>query len=94
MDIRVEIKQVFDTDRPTKAFADVYIDNSVVIHSVRLYEKDGEKHITMPSEKWTNRNGEEKRRDVAHPISSSARKQIHDAVIGAYETYLLNGNNH
>ena len=94
MQIRAEIKQVLDGTKPTKAFADVVIDNSVVIHGVRMVEKDGSRYILMPYEKWTDKNGEEKRRDVAHPISSSARKQVQDAVIGAYDTCLMNGSDH
>ena len=84
MNIKAEIKQVLDGTRSTKAFADVIIDNAVVIHGVRLCEKDGSKYISMPYEKWTDKNGEEKRRDVAHPISSPARYEIQSAVIAAF----------
>lgn len=41
----------------------------------------------MPFEKWTDKNGEEKRRDVAHPISSIARSQIQTAVSEAFDAY-------
>ena len=91
MEIRAEIKQVLDGNKPTKAFADVVIDNSVVIHGVRLGENEKGRYIAMPRERWTGKDGQENSRDVAHPISSSARKQIQDAVSGAYDTFLLNG---
>ena len=94
MEIRVEITKVFCSDKPTKAFADVFIDNSFVIHGVRLYEKDGRRIILMPTKRWTDTSGERKWRDIAHPISSSARNQIKEAVCSAYEKHLLNGDNH
>ena len=94
MEIKAEIKQVMDGSKLTKAYADVLIDNSIVIHGIRVVEKEGSKHISMPSEKWTDKTGEEKRRDVVHPISSSARKQLQDAVFDAYEKHLLNGSDH
>lgn len=94
MDIRAEIKQVLDGTRNTKAFADVVIDNSVVIHGVRLCEKDGSRYISMPFEKWTDKNGEEKRRDVAHPISSMARSQIQTAVSEAFDAYTQTADTH
>lgn len=90
MEIRAEIKQVLDGNKPTKAFADVVIDNLVVIHGVRLGENEKGRYIAMPRERWTGKDGQENSRDVAHPISSSARKQIQDAVSGAYDTFLLN----
>lgn len=94
MDIRAEIKQVLDGTRNTTAFADVVIDNSVVIHGVRLCENDGSRYISMPFEKWTDKSGEEKRRDVAHPISSMARNQIQTAVSEAFDAYTQTADTH
>lgn len=85
MNISVTIKQVFSTDKPTKAFADVVIDNSVIIHGVRLVQKNENKYITMPQTSWKTLDGEVICRDVVHPISSSARKTIRQAVIDEYE---------
>ena len=44
----------------------------------------------MPFAKWTNKDGEEKTRDIVHPITSSARKQIESAVFAAYDSYSEN----
>ncbi len=90
MNIKVEIKKVIDDELPTKAFADVVIDDSVVIHGVRLIEKNGGRYIAMPVERWTNIQGERISRDVVHPISTSARKAIVDTAFGAYDTYRIN----
>lgn len=92
MNIKVEIKKVIDDELPTKAFADVVIDDSVVIHGVRLIEKNGGRYIAMPTASWTNIQGEKITRDVVHPISSSARKTIVDAAFGAYDTYKINNS--
>lgn len=91
MTIKVTITHlVKDANRPVKAFADVLIDNSVVIHSVGIIENEVGRHISMPHSTWTNKDGEKLSRDMVHPISSSARKEITDAVLGAYDTYKIN----
>lgn len=90
MNLKAEIKKVVNNELPVKAYADVIIDDSVVIHGVKLIDKNGKKFIAMPSKSWTNTQGEKISKDMVHPISSSARKEISDAVFGAYETYLIN----
>ena len=42
----------------------------------------------MPFSTSKDKDGNEIRRDVAHPISAEARKEIEDAVFAAYETAL------
>ena len=84
MEIKAEIKR-FITNKPTKAFADVVIDDAFVVHGIGVIEKDGDMFISMPRNTWKNKLGEEKSGDVCHPISSLARKQIQDAVVASYE---------
>ena len=85
MNIKVEIKKIFKGERPVKAFADVVIDGSMVSHGVAVIEKDSNKLVSMPYKKWKTGEGELRRSDIAHPITTETRKQISDAVLAAYE---------
>lgn len=48
MVIKTTIKKMFNSDKPLKAFADVEIDGSIVIHSVAVMETEKGRHISMP----------------------------------------------
>lgn len=87
MIIKAEIRKMFDGSKPLKAYADVIIDDSVVLHSIAVVENEKGRHITMPRAKWKNKDGEEKQSDIFHPINSSARQQIETAVFAAYDSY-------
>lgn len=88
MVIKTTIKKMFNSDKPLKAFADVEIDGSIVIHSVAVMETEKGTHISMPYTKWKNKDGEEKQHDVVHPITSSARRQIEESVLAAYDSHI------
>lgn len=90
MVIKATIKKMFNNSTSLKAFVDVEIDSSVVIHSVAVRESEKGLYVSMPYTKWKNKNGEDKQHDVVHPITSSARKQIEEAVLSAYEIHSRN----
>jgi len=85
MIIKAEIKKRINGDKAIKAIADVVIDNAVVIHGIGVVETERKRYITMPNSQWKDKDGEAKQRDVCHPISSAARKQIEDAVFEEYD---------
>ena len=95
MTLKATIKHlVKDADKPIKAFADVVIDDSVVIHGIGVVENEKGRHISMPHSMWTNKDGEKINRDIAHPISSSARNLMQTAVFEAYDNAVnANGDN-
>lgn len=90
MVIKATIKKMFNNSTSLKAFVDVEIDSSVVIHSVAVRESEKGLYVSMPYTKWKNKNGEDKQHDVVHPVTSSARKQIEEAVLSAYEIHSRN----
>ena len=94
MEINVKITQVFDGQRSVKAKADIFIDNFFVIHDALLCETANGRFVAMPFKTWTDRNGEEKKSDIAHPISSSARKELCTMVVNAYEAYMAGNRYH
>lgn len=63
-----------------KAIVSVTLDDSFVIHDVKVVEGHNGLFVAMPSRKTPD--GEF--RDIAHPITSSAREIIQTAVLNAY----------
>lgn len=88
MKYQVKIRKVFNTDKSIKALASVTIGNKMAIHGVRVVETDKGRFVSMPYSVSKDQDGNDIRRDVAHPISVEARKEIEDAVFAAYETAL------
>lgn len=74
MNIKVEIKKNLGTDKPVKAYANIVIDDAVVIHGVSVVENEKGRYMSMPMHTWKTKQGEDVTRPVCHPISSSARK--------------------
>ncbi|CCO08606.1 septation regulator SpoVG [Desulfotomaculum varum] len=64
-----------------KAIVSVTLDDAFVIHDVKVVEGQNGLFVAMPSRKTPD--GEF--RDIAHPINSSAREIIQNAVLQAYK---------
>jgi stage V sporulation protein G len=85
MDITdVRIRKV-NREGKMKAIVSVTFDNEFVVHDIKVIEGDKGLFIAMPSRKTLD--GEF--RDIAHPINSSVRQRIQDAVLEKYELALL-----
>lgn len=77
-DVRVRI--VTKDDAKLKAVASITIDDSFVVHDIKVINgKDG-LFISMPCRKTPE--GEFK--DIAHPINTETREQIKSAIMEAY----------
>lgn len=75
----VRVRKVL-TEGKMKAIVSVTLDDSFVIHDVKVVEGHNGLFVAMPSRKTPD--GEF--RDIAHPITSSARELIQTAVLQAY----------
>ncbi|MCL2767044.1 MAG: septation regulator SpoVG [Peptococcaceae bacterium] len=64
-----------------KAIVSVTLDDSFVIHDVKVVEGNNGLFVAMPSRKTPD--GEF--RDIAHPITSAARDMIQTAVLAVYK---------
>ncbi len=64
-----------------RSIVSVTLDDCFVIHDIKLIEGQNGLFIAMPSRKVA----EGKYRDIVHPINSSMRQQLQDAVLTAYE---------
>ena len=74
-------------DGTMKAVASITIDNEFVIHDIKVIEGEKGLFIAMPSRK----TAEGEYRDIAHPISQTARETIQTKILEAYENVLLSG---
>lgn len=77
-DIRV---RKVDRDGKMRGMASITIDDSFVVHDIKIIEGEKGMFIAMPSRKA--HDGEY--RDIAHPINSVTRERIQNAVLRAYE---------
>lgn len=93
MNIKVEIKKILGTDKPVKAYANIVIDDAVVIHGVSVVENEKGRYMSMPMHTWKTKQGEDVTRPVCHPISSSARKELEEVLFSAYEQELNKNKN-
>ena len=69
------------TDGRMRAIASITLDNEFVIHDIRVIDGNEGLFVAMPSK----RTPDGEFRDIAHPINSSARTKLQEAVLTAYE---------
>ena len=67
-----------------KAVVSVTFDDEIVIHDIKVIEKEDGCFIAMPSRKAAD--GEY--RDIAHPISAEARNKLQTSILKKYEEVL------
>ncbi|SRR5690606_3873851 len=76
----VRLRRV-QTDGRMRAIASITLDNEFVIHDIRVIDGNDGLFVAMPSK----RTPDGEFRDIAHPINSSARTKLQEAVLTAYE---------
>ena len=67
-----------------KAIVSVTIDNMLAVHDIKVVQGEERLFAAMPSRK--DENGIF--RDIVHPITAEARKQLENAVLDEYERQL------
>lgn len=77
-DVRV---RMVSKDSKMKAVVSVTFDNEFVVHDIKVIEGEKGLFIAMPSKK----SAEGEYRDIAHPISSTTRDMISNAILEAYD---------
>ncbi|WP_252505025.1 septation regulator SpoVG [Sporosarcina sp. Marseille-Q4943] len=75
----VRLRKV-ETDGRMRAIASITLDGEFVVHDIRVIEGNDGLFVAMPSK----RTPEGEFRDVAHPINTTARMKVQDAVLTAY----------
>lgn len=67
-------------DGKMKAVVSITFDDEFVIHDIKVIEGEKGLFIAMPSRK----TAEGEYRDIAHPISSTAREKIQEVILQGY----------
>ncbi|ANU15764.1 septation regulator SpoVG [Planococcus maritimus] len=75
----VRLRRV-QTDGRMRAIASITLDNEFVVHDIRVIDGNDGLFVAMPSK----RTPDGEFRDIAHPINSSARNKLQEAVLAAY----------
>lgn len=78
----VRVRRV-NTDGKMRAIATITFDNEFVVRDIRVIEGQNGLFVAMPS----RRTPDGEFRDVAHPITPSAREQIQSAILKEYFAY-------
>ncbi|WP_227939134.1 septation regulator SpoVG [Alkalihalobacillus deserti] len=76
----VRLRRV-NTEGRMRAIASITIDHEFVVHDIRVIDGNNGLFVAMPSK----RTPDGEFRDIAHPISSSTREKIQNAVLTEYE---------
>ena len=79
----IKIRRLFETG-PMKAIVSVTFDGQLAVHDIKVINARDKFFIVMPSRK----NPDGTYRDIVHPINSSFRATIEEAVVSAYEEAL------
>ncbi|MBQ6183305.1 MAG: SpoVG family protein [Clostridia bacterium] len=85
MNYSVKVRRVIENGKPLKATCSVTMDDQFTVHGVKVIQNEKGRFIAMPSEAYKDNDGNERFRDVCHPITSDARKAMEAAVFSAYE---------
>ena len=79
----IKIRRTFE-EGPLRAVVSITLDDALAIHDVKVVYAREHYFVVMPSHK----NADGSYRDIVHPIHSSLRAAMEEAIIGAYHAYL------
>ena len=79
----IKVRKLFE-DGPMKAIVSVTFDGQLALHDIKVINVRDKHFIVMPSRK----NPDGTFRDIVHPINSSFRVELENAVIEAYNEAL------
>lgn len=80
----VRIREVRHPNGKLRAVASITIDGCFVVHDIRIFDRDGELMVAMPSRK-TSEGGF---KDIAHPLNSETRELMQSEILRAYREFM------
>ncbi|MCL2044150.1 MAG: septation regulator SpoVG [Treponema sp.] len=75
----IKIRKAYENGK-LKAYVDITFDNCLVVHNIKIIQKDEELILAMPSRKTAK--GEYK--DIVHPINTQFREVLHNEIMRKY----------
>ena len=88
MNITDVIIRLVKQEGKLKAIASITIDDSFVVHDIKVINGDKGLFIAMPSRK----TGEGEFRDVAHPINQETRSHLQELILAKYNEAVFSGD--
>lgn len=79
----IRIRKLYDEAR-LKALVSVTIDGDLAVHDIKIIEGPERLFVAMPS----RRDETGTFRDIAHPITSTARQTLEEAILTHYHEYI------
>lgn len=79
----IRIRKIYSESR-LRALVSITVDHDLAVHDIKIIEGPERLFVAMPSRKDENGTF----RDISHPITPQARKQLEDAVLQAYQQYI------
>lgn len=79
----IRIRKLYNEAR-LKALVSVTIDGDLAVHDIKIIEGPERLFVAMPS----RRDETGTFRDIAHPITSEARRTLEDAILTHYAEYI------
>ena len=79
----IRIRKTY-TENRLRALVSITVDYDLAVHDIKVIEGPERLFVAMPSRKDENGSF----RDIAHPITTAARRQLEDAILSAYQEHL------
>ena len=79
----IKIRRTYQESR-LRALVSLTIDGEFAIHDIKVIEGPQRVFVAMPS----RRDDQGTFRDICHPITATARKQLEDSVLEAYGEFV------
>lgn len=87
--VSAKINRLVDKpDSPVKAFASVTVGEMFAAHGLRVVQGEKGLFVAMPSDSFTDRNGNTKYRDIFHAVTKSGYDALQKVVLNAYHAEL------
>lgn len=79
-----EVRVTLRNEEKLRGFANITLDNQIVIRGLKIIAGTNGYFVSMPSRKRPDGSHQ----DIAHPVNSATRKMVEDKVLCAYEEML------
>ena len=79
----IKIRRTYQDNR-LRALVSVTIDGELAVHDIKVIEGPERLFVAMPSRRDDNGVF----RDIAHPITTEARRQLEDAILAVYREHV------
>ena len=79
-----EVRVTLRNEEKLRGFANITLDNQIVIRGLKIIAGTNGYFVSMPSRKRPDGSHQ----DIAHPVNSETRKMVEDKVLYAYEEAL------